>query len=55
VWIVVSLALPLGMDLVDFKFDLVVTHSIVIEVEVECGGHKASQIHNRNNISGHSE
>ena len=38
VWIVVSLALPLDMDLVDFKFDLVVMESIVIGVEVECGG-----------------
>ena len=39
VWIVVvvvSLALPLDMDLVDFKFDL---GSIVIAaVDVECGG-----------------
>ena len=33
-WIVVSLALPLDMDLVDFKFELVVTESIVIEGEV---------------------
>ena len=38
VWIVVSLALPLGMDLVDFKFDLVVMESSVIEIEVDCGG-----------------
>jgi hypothetical protein len=35
-WIVVvSLAFPLDMVLVDFEFDL---ESIVIEVEVVCGG-----------------
>lgn len=35
VGIAVSLALPLDVDLVDFKFDL---ESIVIEVVLECGG-----------------
>ena len=39
VLVVVSLALPLGTILVDFKFDLVVKESTVIGVvEVECGG-----------------
>ena len=38
VWIVVTLALPLEMGLVDFKNDLVVMESIVIQRELECRG-----------------